>query len=61
MKRRIVKGLLIAGVILGFGSGIVHARHGHHGWRGHSCGHRQDTVQDFARECVRAAREAEKR
>jgi hypothetical protein len=57
MKRGLVRGLLVAGVILGFGAGFAHVHHGHHGWRRH----RQETMQRFARECVRAARETRSR
>jgi hypothetical protein len=52
MRRRIVKGLLILGVVLGFGSGFAHMRHGH-------CGYRDRAMHDFAAECVKAAHEAE--
>lgn len=51
MRRRIVKGLLILGVVLGFGSGFAHMRHRH-------CDYRERAMRDFAAECQRAAREA---
>lgn len=51
MRRRIVKGLLILGVVLGFGSGFAHMRHGR-------CGYRERAMHDFAAECTKAAREA---
>jgi hypothetical protein len=52
MRHRIVKGLLILGVVLGFGSGFAHLRHGH-------CGYRERAMRDFAAECTKAAREAD--
>ena len=55
MRRRIVQGLLVAGVVLGFGSGFYHLRHGRHGCHGH----RDRVMQEFAAECARAARSQE--
>jgi hypothetical protein len=58
-RYRLVRGLLIAGVVLGFGSGFVSlalrgARCGAGGWRSQA---RAEFVEEASRACVRAARE----
>ena len=62
MSYRFKRALLIAGVVLGFGSGIVSIAHRHHGCSGHG-GHagwhhrKERLMNQFAQACVKAAKE----
>lgn len=52
MKHKILKGVLIAGVVLGFGSGLMHVR-------AHWAQHRADHRQQWAEVCAEAALRAQ--
>jgi hypothetical protein len=57
--RRIGRGLLVLGVVLGFGSGFAHmARHGAHFRADHFQSRKAELMNEFARSCVDAARHA---
>ena len=64
MRHRIWIGVLVLGVVLGFGSGIAHVIHGHGGCRFHDGFHesrRRAFMHEVSEECVRAAREEDHR
>lgn len=55
--RRIMRGLLVAGVVLGFGSGVMHmARHGAHCHASRFEARKHELMDEFAQSCVEAAR-----
>ena len=60
--RRIFRGFLVAGVVLGFGSGFMHMAH--HAGRWHHARfdeHKRELMGEFAQSCVDAARHEHER